>query len=489
MLYSRTDVLQTRSVEEAATLVATLQARRTEIDKEHAGTAFPDDAREEFAALGDLIDEARARRAEFEMRRAALEEAATDERSIERAGTDSRVRHPGARSNLPENLFDVDEYRARTMGEPEAHRQLLVDGARKVVDALTFPQDNVNEQATKARLHRLLASIDDPAALARHIIGGSNPLYARAFARALSGQALTGQMQAAIAVIGTTSTGGYAVPVVTDPTLILTSDGAVNPFRQVCRVETITGNVWHGLSSAGISVSRGAEAAAVTEGSPTFAQPTVTVRAVKAEIDFSIESDEDWPRLQADMARVLQDAKDVEELESFTNGNGTPPNIEGIIYTLDGSSLVGTGGDGFSLDDLSRLTSRLGDRFEPRARFMAHRAVFDAIEDLERALGTGVTYRPLAQGEPPNLKGYPRHNNSAMSRDYVTGGEDILLFGDFNYFIIVDRVGLGIEVDPHVRDGNGKWTGQRALLAHWRNGTTIIADNAFRLLRVGVVTS
>src|SRR5690606_33294448 len=117
--------------------------------------------------------------------------------------------------------------------------------------------------------------------------------------------------------------GGYAVPYTLDPTIILTSNGQVNPLRSMARVETLTtGNTWKGVTSAGISISRVAEETAVTPTSPSLAQPSVTVQAVKAEIQYSIESDGDWPRLQAEMARLLQDAKDAEEAQQFITGNG-----------------------------------------------------------------------------------------------------------------------------------------------------------------------
>ena len=65
----------------------------------------------------------------------------------------------------------------------------------------------------------------------------------------------------------------------------------------------------------------------------------------------------------------------------------------------------------------------------------------------------------------------------------------MLLFGDFSNFLIVDKIGLSVEIDPHVRDGDGKWIGKRALLAHYRNSSIILNDNAFRILKIGVVTS
>ena len=60
------------------------------------------------------------------------------------------------------------------------------------------------------------------------------------------------------------------------------------------------------------------------------------------------------------------------------------------------------------------------------------------------------------------------------------------VFGAFNpYFKIIDRVGLAVENIPHMFDATtGFPTGQRALFAFWRNGSKVVAANAFRTLRV-----
>lgn len=489
MKYTVADLEATASVEEAIALRSELKARLIQIEDENKGKALGDEDREEWAALEDLIEKTEARQAEFQMRRNRIAKLAQDQSNTV-SGYDNKPALRSQRSNLPEDLHDITAYRTRTMGEPAAMTALMVDGAKKVVERATFAHPDADADKTKARIHRLLDTIDDPAALARRILGTGNPLYVKGFARGLATDFRdfgTPDMRAGIEVVGETTAGGYAVPYTLDPTLILTSNGQANPLRSIARVETITGNNWRGLSSAGITLARGAEAAAVTASSVTFAQPALTVSAVKGEIQFSIESDEDWPRLQADMARVLQDAKDAEEADSFVNDTGATDHTEGIIYGLAATSDVGTTGNGLTIDDPNRLVSRLPDRFEPNARFMGHRAVFMELERLARA--AGFNEPPIAAGSPGTLLGYPKHYSSAMDSDFTTEGNDILLFGDFQNFLIVDKVGLSIEVDPHVRDGNGKWTGQRALLAHWRNGSVILVDNAFRLLKVGVVTS
>jgi hypothetical protein len=89
---------------------------------------------------------------------------------------------------------------------------------------------------------------------------------------------------AALAVTGTTTTGGYAVPYVFDPTIIhIGVYTAQNPFRQACRVETITnGNNWRTVTVGAVTTAYITEAGAATEQGPTFGQPTYTVQSAHA---------------------------------------------------------------------------------------------------------------------------------------------------------------------------------------------------------------
>ncbi len=218
----------------------------------------------------------------------------------------------------------------------------------------------------------------------------------------------------------------------------------------------------------------------------------MTVQPVKAEIQYSIEADEDWPRLQQELARILQEAKDDEEAESFVNGVGTTVYPEGVAYGLDSSSDVGTTGNGFDVADLYRLEAALPPKYRARAQFLANKAIYSQIRQFSvGATGEGSVWeRGIGTGNPPQLLGYPAQEISTMESDATADGERIMLFGDFRQgFLIVDKVGMTIEIDPHVRDTNGKWIGARAMLAHYRNSSLVLNDNALRALVVGVVTS
>lgn len=74
------------------------------------------------------------------------------------------------------------------------------------------------------------------------------------------------------------------VPFTLDPSIILTSDGSINPLRRISRVvQTVTDN-WNGVSSAGVTAEWLAEAAESADAAPTLAQPTVAVHKGSAFI-------------------------------------------------------------------------------------------------------------------------------------------------------------------------------------------------------------
>ena len=67
----------------------------------------------------------------------------------------------------------------------------------------------------------------------------------------------------------------------------------------------------------------------------------------------------------------------------------------------------------------------------------------------------------------------------------MTTGQLIAVFGDFRYYVIAERLGLTLEVIPHLFDvTNNMPTGQRGLYAYWRNGAKVVDANAFRTLKL-----
>ncbi len=69
----------------------------------------------------------------------------------------------------------------------------------------------------------------------------------------------------------------------------------------------------------------------------------------------------------------------------------------------------------------------------------------------------------------------------------TTTGAFPLLFGDFSNYLIVDRVGMNMELVPTLFGAaQGQFpTGRRGYFAWWRNNAVILNANAFRLLKIG----
>jgi HK97 family phage major capsid protein len=57
-----------------------------------------------------------------------------------------------------------------------------------------------------------------------------------------------------------------------------------------------------------------------------------------------------------------------------------------------------------------------------------------------------------------------------------------MIFGDFKQFLIVDRIGMTVEMVPHVLGANRRPTGQRGVYAVWMNNSKILVPDAFRRL-------
>lgn len=362
---------------------------------------------------------------------------------------------------------------------------------------------NLTKEDCQSRVAQLLEAIDGPTksgegggVLARRIIATGNPVYEEAFGQCLERLSAVGltEAQSRALALGVDPFGGYAVPFQLDPTVILTSNGAINPLRQLARVETITGKEWDGVTSAGVVVTRAAEGAEVGTGDAQLVQPTVRTTRVQGFVPFSIELDVSWGALRSQMTALLMDAKDVEEATSFVTGNGVAPNVNGLVYSVSSSvASVGTastvytaGTAALAVADLYSLENAMAPRFRQQSGYLASRTIYNKFRQLFQALASAAFdswVRP-SQGQPATFNGYPAFEVSTMTGT-IASGQLALLQGDFKQYLIVDRVGMGIELIPHLFGPTNRYpTGQRGILAIWFNNAQVLVPNAFRLLEI-----
>lgn len=426
---------------------------------------------------------------QFDLRDAIIAQGARD---IETA-----PEGPAASFNVPtivkkldaSSLYDLSTIirDVRSLDElPNAYR----DRAMRVVEKAEFPL-SPDPDKSRAKVERLLAKHknDGNGIVARRVIETDNPAYRDGFAdyvtKAAKGQQITDPRRMAVLQSGSDTDGGLQLPFTIDPTFIVTTDGAASALREVSRVETITTKSWHPITTAGVTASYGTEVAAATDVAPTDLDDLngVTPIRVKTFVKFTAEYQEDYGAagVLAEVGDLIRDAKDIVEADKFTTGDGSGE-PEGIIWKLDddGTSIVARAD--FDLPTLDALTAALGPRFRTpisRATYMGNLAILLGT----RGMGTaGAPANSIYDQVTGTLNGY-RSVESSFMDDVWTANKEVLVFGDFSKFVIVDRIGLSLEYIPQVFDGSGDPLGQRGLYARWRNMSKVVTVNGFRLLQ------
>jgi hypothetical protein len=215
-----------------------LKGRVAALDLEHQGEPMPEEARAEWNALNERINE-------FSARREHILELTRCPRNLEN-GDGATFDH--GRTRVDANTQDRRLREARDIGlrAIERHDDIL---AAKAAD----------------RLDGLVRSRDPDGSAARYLDAVSDPHYNSAFGKMVM-DPTTGHLrftpQEVEAVrkvsaveseratsIGTGSAGGFAIPFVLDPSILLTSTGALNPIRDLATSTTISGaREWRGVA-------------------------------------------------------------------------------------------------------------------------------------------------------------------------------------------------------------------------------------------------
>jgi HK97 family phage major capsid protein len=498
-----TDAQGALTIEGRRTRITDISGRLTEVAAAYPAAVLPPDTQAEW---DQLVAERRDHQAALDAvdaRNAVLAQvhggngASHDQSRPQGGGNGNGQGAPSQRFGAPASRPSHDIYDLAAIRQQARNAEdlpaLYRDNALRAIEEHRFPGSKSRE-TSQANAASLLDTIADDTTgwVARRILATGSPEYSRVFGRALAaGRPPTTGRDAEILALGESDTGSFAVPFQLDPTVILTTNGVINPLRQISRVERITGKEFDLVTSTGVVVSRKAEFAAETDNSPTLAQPTLQPKRVSGWIPFSVELEGDWTGLQSSMMSLLSDAKDVEESGSFTNGPGTGVTAGGVVALQSGGSLItGTGGVAtLSFKDPETLESAMAPRFRALAAYLASKTTFNKYRNLfaaQTGFATDPWNRP-SLGQPRQLWGYDAYEDSDMVTTNATGDKPLLM-GDFGHgFLIVDRVGMNMELVPTVFGAaQGQFpTGRRGYYCWWRNNSTVLIPNAFRLLVVG----
>jgi HK97 family phage major capsid protein len=286
---------------------------------------------------------------------------------------------------------------------------------------------------------------------------------------------------------GTTTAGGFGIPVFIDPSIILTAQGSGNPFLSLARQVDTNTSSWKGVSSAGVSWSFDAEAAEVSDDSPTLAQPAVTVFMARGFIPFSIELGQDYPGFADEMSTLLASGYDELLVDKFTRGSGSGEPT-GIVTALSANTnvrvRVQTNG-AFGQADPYSVWKALPQRFRRNANWMMSVGVNNAV----RQLGTANVFHAFTDNLPAEWadtlfgKGVYESPYMADVTTSTSATQELAVVGDWSNYVIARRGGMNVELIPNlVGLTNNRPTGQRGWFAYARIGGNSVNDLGFRLL-------
>lgn len=442
------------------------------------------DAAAEVRAIADkpvltAEDEARADElsAEFNAAEADLDrEAKTAPRLVKR----HQYSHPWT--------INVDNSFAARSTSAKEWRERALSAMELVPDT----DDNVRQAATRA-----LEEFDDGAAsLSKAALASTDPAYVRAFTEMLRTggqnpildqeevQAIR-RMREVRAMSLTDTAGGYLVPFQLESSIIITSDGSMNAVRKLARKVIATGDKWHGVSAGATDWSWDDEAEEVSDDASTFAQPVIDIHKAQGFIPMSHEALSDGSNVLQEVGRLLAFGKDSLEAAALINGSGTGEPW-GIISALKGAAppvIAATTNNQFGIPDIYKLDEALPARYRQSSKsaWMANRAIWNKVDQFETTNGSKLFEGVV--GNPGRLLGVNTYEAEAMDGALATGDDYCLVFGDFDHYVIADRLST-VEFIPHLFGNSNRPTGQRGLYATFRMGADSVHDAAFKLLKV-----
>jgi HK97 family phage major capsid protein len=395
----------------------------------------------------------------------------------------------------PRNIDGYQESAERRYDGPRSEAR---DKALKTIERF---QDRFDGAESQDRMDTLIRE-EKGDLLARYISAVGDENYRSAFRKMLA-DPTTGQMKLTPAEgeairrmaevegeralnITTGSAGQFALPLTLDPSILLSSAGALNPIRKISRGISVTTNRWTGVSSDGVTVSYVAEATAAGDASPVLAQPIINCAQWRAFVPFSIEAGQDWAGLEAELVRLVDDGRNTNDATQFYTGTGTNA-PQGLMTGLSASQRVATSGaTAFAVADPWLLSAAIPNRFRSSTTYAAAPATWDKIY---RFVGTNSTEPLQMPSRDGSFLGQPKVEWSSVGTQWTTTGGTVLVGGDFNQYAVVDRVGITAELIPHLFSGAtagsfGYPMGQRGLYTYGRTGAGVLVPNAFRALVV-----
>lgn len=254
-------------------------------------------------------------------------------------------------------------------------------------------------------------------------------------------------------------------------------------MRKICSVQEISSSNLDVIDSSNMTPSWLNETGTVEDtDTPIFSKTTINTFDLVAQpkvsqklLDDAAIDIEQW------LANRLANDFIIAEEDAFINGVGSTANQPtGILNYVnennDIESIVSTDSTRkFTENDILDLYYSLGDKYINNASFLMPRSAMKAIRQLKDNTSGHYLWNPaLLSGQEDTLLGAPIYLSSHMPT--VDVSTKSILFGNFKYYQIVDRIGIRILRDPYTAKPYIRFYTTK------RVGGDVIDKNAFKCL-------
>ncbi len=300
--------------------------------------------------------------------------------------------------------------------------------------------------------------------------------------------------------IGTTTAGGFALPEQIS-TQIENRVRQLNPFRKLVNVQQCGTNDFKALvgMADGTTGWVGETTSRTATLTPTLRERAPTMGELYAYPQASNWSLEDiFFNVQQWLVDDVSADWSAQEATAIISGNGTnrPTGILNStpVTTADTASPVRAAGviqyiqpttpgspARINMDSLISLVYTVAERYLQEAdacAFVMHRTTAAFIRTLKASTaGSYLWQESAALGQPPTLLGYPVYTCDAMTLHTVADGFPVL-FGNWKRgYLLADRIGTTITVDPYTNPGYTRFYLRKRL------GGCVLNNDALKALR------
>lgn len=282
----------------------------------------------------------------------------------------------------------------------------------------------------------------------------------------------------------TTNSGIFLAPNIQKFIMDLLAERCI--MRKICSVQEISTNSLDIIKNSSFDTAWGGELTEVSDTNSgtlakttiqTFeliAQPKVTQKLVDdVAIDF-----EQW------LAYQLSNDFLIAEETAFISGDGS--NKPTGILNYDNSAIERITSSStenyFDETDVLNLYYSLNEKYTANASFVMSRNAVQQIRKFKDATSGNYLWNPaLLGGQEDTLLGCPVYQTGNINN--VSTSKDIIIFGDFKQYQIVDRMGIRILRDPFTAKPYIRFYTTK------RVGGDVMDKNAFKVLKTSNYTA